>query len=172
MQPLGFPLGVLLACLVCVPIVRAAQDTRAERRLADGAGSPEELARRFLDALARNEIEDVRRLAMTEEEFRTRVYPELPVSDPARNASSEFVWNMLHIRSESNLHSVMRQSGGRTLALEDIRFRGESEAYDTFRVHRESMLVLTDDAGERQTASLFGSVLEMDGRFKIFSFNR
>ena len=172
MRPLGFPLGVLLACLVSGPIVRAAQDTRAERRLADGAGSPEELARRFLDALARNAIDDVRRLAMTEEEFRTRVYPELPVSDPARNASAEFVWNMLHIRSESNLHSLMRQSGSRALGLEEIRFRGDSEAYDTFHVHRESMLVLTDEAGEQQTARLFGSVLEMDGQFKIFSFNR
>ncbi len=109
---------------------------------------------------------------MNQDEFKTLVYPELPAADPARNTSAEFVWSMLQTRSESSLHSIMAAVGGRQLSFEEIRFTGETTRYESYKVHRESLLVLRDEAGDRQTVRLFGSVLEMDGQFKIFSFNR
>lgn len=149
------------------------QPAAAERQpLVAAAASPEELVRRFLAALSENDIENVRLLAVTEDEFKTLIYPELPAADPGRNTSAEFVWSMLHTRSESSLHSIMSSVGGRHLWFEEIRFTGETSQYRSYKVHRESLLVLRDEAGDPQTVRLFGSVLELNGQFKIFSFNR
>lgn len=170
MRVFRFPPGVLFACLLCGLVV---QSTAAERRTLDAAASsPEELVRRFLDAVEENNVDHVRRLAITEDEFKTLVYPELPASDPRRNTSAEFVWNTLHTRSESNLYSMMDAVGGRRFTLEELRFTGETTQYETYKVHRESLLVLRDRDGMKQTVRLFGSVLELDHQFKIFSFNR
>jgi hypothetical protein len=144
----------------------------AQRLLESAASSPDELARRFLDALAGNKPDEVRKLALSEEEFRKYVWPELPSAEPARNLTPEFVWNSLHIRSESNLRSMMASVGGHRLRLEEVRFTGGVTEYKTYRVHRASLLFLKDEVGKDQTVRLFGSVLELDGQFKIFSFNR
>ena len=162
-----------IAAILIGLLMASVQQTTSELRRLDGAaGSPDELVRRFLDGLARNEPDEVRRLALSEEEFRKFVWPELPSADPRRNLTAEFVWGNLNIRSESNLHSMMAAIGGRRFIFEEIRFTGEVTQYETYRVHRGSLLALMDEVGERQDVRLFGSVLELDGQFKIFSFNR
>jgi hypothetical protein len=147
------------------------QSAAAERPLEAAASSREELVRRFLDLVAGNDIDEVRKLAVNEDEFRTLIYPELPAADPRWNTSAEFVWNLFYLRNESSLRSMMAAIGGRRLTLEEIRFTGGTTEYATYRVHRESLLVLRDEEGKPQTVRLFGSVLELDGQFKIFSFN-
>ncbi len=170
MRRFGFPPGVLCAFLLCGLVF---QSTAAERpSLDEAASSPEELVRRFLAAVTENNIEHVRRLAVNQDEFKTLVYPELSAAGRARNTSAEFVWSMLQTRSESSLHSIMEAVGGRQLSFEEIRFTGETTRYESYKVHSESLLVLRDEVGDRQTVRLFGSVLELDGQFKIFSFNR
>ena len=169
MRPFHLSLGVLAACLL---LGLTFEFGAAERRnLEAAAGSPEELVRNFLDALADNDIRAVRRLAISKDEFITYVWPDLPAAAPERNLTPEFVWNTMNIRSLSNLGQLMDTLGGRRLKLGEIRFTGEVTEYGTFRVHRDSQLVLQDENGEIQTGRLFGSVLELDDQFKIFSFN-
>jgi hypothetical protein len=149
----------------------AVQSVAAGRRSLDAAASsPEELVRRFLDLVAGNNVDQIRRLAVNEEEFSLLLYPETPAADPRRNTSAEFVWNMHHIRSESSLERMIHAIGGRRLELEELRFTGGTTEYETYRVHRDSLLVLRDENGEQQRVRLFGSVLELDNQFKIFSF--
>ena len=51
-------------------------------------------------------------------------------------------------------------SGGRPIA----------KGTDSYKVHKEAHLVVKDEKGEQQEVRLFGSVLEMGGQFKLFSF--
>jgi hypothetical protein len=165
-----FILRGVVAAIIAGLVLQSGAAVR--RPLESAASSPEELTRRFLDAIAGNRPDEVRKLALSEEEFRKYVWPELPSAEPARNLTPEFVWNSLHIRSESNLRSTMASVGGRRLRLEEVRFTGGVTEYKTYRVHRASLLFLKDEVGKEQTVRLFGSVLELDGQFKIFSFNR
>lgn len=61
----------------------------------------------------------------------------------------------------------MAGSGFRPRLLE---FQGGTEDYGTFKVHRETILILKDRDAREQTGRLFGSILEYRGRFKVFSY--
>jgi hypothetical protein len=168
MRRFRFPPGVLVALLLSGAFTDPAA---AERRILEAAASsPVELARRFLDRLAEGDVEGIQQLALTEGEFAEFVYPELPAADPLRNTSAGFVWNQLHLRSQSSLGAVLTHLSGRRLKLKEIRFAGGVEPYDSYVVHRESLLILEDEDGVERTERLFGAVLEMDGQFKIYSF--
>ena len=109
-------------------------------------------------------------LALTESEFRDIAYPRLPASRPERNTSAEFLWEMLHQRSRRSLASTLDRRGGRRYELVAVDFAGETTDYGPFRVHRKTVLTVRTPAGEEETLRVFGSLLEQDGRYKIFSF--
>jgi hypothetical protein len=127
--------------------------------------------RRFLDAVAANDIDAARTLAVTREEFDRYIYTELPASDPARNLSAGFLWESTALRSEAGLRSAMSGVGGRSFELEGLRYTSGIDDYPTWRLHRGAQLTLRDAGGARYVVRLFGSVLELDGQFKIYSYN-
>ena len=132
--------------------------------------SPEALGRAVLAALADNDGDRLASLALSELEFRTVVWPELPSSRPERGLPFDYAWGDLHQKSNNSLRRLVARHGGKRYELDAVTFAGETTQYDTYRVHRESVLDLRDEAGEALTLSFFGSVLERDGQFKVFSY--
>jgi hypothetical protein len=158
-----------LAVALCPVIPNAyAQD---DPRLRSAASSPAELAERFLDAIAEGDLAAARRLLLTFDEYERYIWPELPEADPARNLNPAFVWEMTSIRGDAKLRGVIGNLGGRRLELEQLEFTGGVQQFPGFRLHRSSRLQLRDETGELQSVRLFGSVVERDGQFRIFSFN-
>ena len=160
--------GVSLASVLLLASVRAWPAPAAP--LAGTHPSPEALAEAVLAAFRRGAVDDLRALALTEQEFRDHVWPALPASRRERNMPFEFVWGRLHQNSEAHLRQTLGRFGGRSLTLIRVEFTGESTAYGRVRVHRGTRLVLRDPAGREQASRLFGAVVEEDGRFKVFSF--
>ena len=132
--------------------------------------SPETVAEAVLDALAAGDVERLEALTLSETEFRTVVWPELPSSRPERGLPFEYAWGDLHQKSNNALRRLISGEAGRRYQLLAVEFDGESTAYDTFRVHRESRLVVRGDDGAELQLRLFGSVLERGGEFKLFSY--
>lgn len=132
--------------------------------------SAEAAARAFLGGLETGDASALEGLALSEAEFRHSVYPALPASRPERNTSARFLWELMEPRSRNSLATTLRRYGGRRLALVSVDFLGQVTDYGPFRVHRETVLTLRDEDGERTVARLFGSMVEQDGRFKIYSF--
>jgi hypothetical protein len=56
------------------------------------------------------------------------------------------------------------------LYLRDVRFSGETSVYGAVRVHRRTELVMVGNDGSERIVRLFGSTIEQDGRFKVFSY--
>lgn len=135
------------------------------------ASSAEELARRLLDAIADNDVNAVLGMALTLDEFNMYVYQELPAPDPVRNTSAEFLWSQMDLRGRSKLTRVMANLGGQRFELEAVEFTGGVDEHPTWRLHRDSLLRLRDAAGVLRVLRLFGSVLDLDGQFKVYSFN-
>jgi hypothetical protein len=52
----------------------------------------------------------------------------------------------------------------------DVGFDGETTDYGSYRVLRKSRVTLRDAEGRLTTARLFGSIIEQQGRFKVFSY--
>ena len=132
--------------------------------------SPEAVAEAVLDALAADDGPALLALALTEMEFRTFVWPELPSSRPERGLPFEYAWGDLHQKSTNELRRLVAGAGGRRYELLDMTFDGESTPYETFTVHRESRLKVRDPEGIERDVRLFGSVLQRGGEYKLFSY--
>ena len=124
----------------------------------------------MLTALADNDADTLRALALDEVEFRNAVWPDLPASRPERNVPFDYAWGDLHQKSNNAFRRLVARYGGRRYELVGVRFAGETTQYRSYKVHRETFLDLLDEEGEEVRLALFGSILERDGEFKLFSF--
>ena len=138
--------------------------------LAHSHESPEALTRAVLSAIERKDANALNALALNEQEFREHVWPDLPASRPERNLPFSYVWGDLHQKSDARLGQTLALHGGARYTLTAVRFRGETTVYPSYRVHRESEIALRDSQNREQSVRLFGSVIEKDGRFKVFSY--
>ena len=109
-------------------------------------------------------------LPLSELEFRTVVWPELPSSRPERGLPFDYVWGDLHQKSANAMRRLIDRHGGKRYSLVGLEFDGQTTPYETYRVHRETVLAVRDEAGGQQELALFGSILERDGEFKLFSY--
>lgn len=142
------------------------EDVRLDRTLE----SPEAVARAVITGMAAGDFGGLKHLAITEAEFRDLVWPRLPASRPERNLPLEYVWNDLAAKSDANLRARLGGWQDRGFSLVSLSFKGGTEDYGTFKVHRETVLILKDREAREQTGRLFGSILEYKGRFKVFSY--
>jgi hypothetical protein len=132
--------------------------------------SPDALARAVLGAVERQDAAALRALALNEEEFREQVWPELPAARPERNLPFSYVWGDLRQKSEEGLVRTLARHGGRRYALVSVRTAGETTRYPSYTVSRETVLLARGETGVESELRLFGSILQKDGAWKVFSY--
>jgi hypothetical protein len=128
------------------------------------------LSQAVLDALERRDAARLRALALTEQEFRDHVWPDLPAARPERNLPFSYVWGDLRTKSEVGLGQTLAEHGGKRYTLVSTRFAGETTRYASYNVHRETVLQVRDEQGAISELRVFGSSLEKDGAWKVFSY--
>jgi hypothetical protein len=156
--------------LLFVTLLSACGTPGSHGPLAYTVDSPEALGREVLDALSRRDRARLDELALSEEEFRDVVWPQLPASRPERGWPFDYVWGDLHQKSVGYLGATLEGLGGQRLELIGIRFTGETTDYAAFLVHEDSILDVRTPAGETRRIRAFGSMIEHDGRVKVFSY--
>jgi hypothetical protein len=159
--------AVALATAACS---NPSEPSRSAVLLSHTFESADALAGAVLDALARSDAEGLRQLALSETEFRDHVWPELPTSRPERNVPFEYAWGQMKQRSDGSLGATLSRYGGRRLRFVQTRFTGETTAYQSFSVMRESEIVAADDTGRELILRLYGSAMLKDGRYKLYSY--
>jgi hypothetical protein len=132
--------------------------------------SPETLGAAVLAALENEDVAALEALALTEEEFRSVVWPELPAARPERNLSAEYLWTDLHTKSQAGIRNALATGGGQGLSLVRVQFMRGTTQYRNYLVHRDALLTVRDERDQERTVRFFGSVLEQNGRFKVFSY--
>jgi hypothetical protein len=138
--------------------------------LANTYPSPHAAAAAVLEALARRDLMALRGLALNQAEFREHIWPDLPAARPERNLPFSYVWGDLHQKSEAALARTLQRHGGRRYTLSDVRFAGETTRYATYTVHRETTLRVRDERAVESEVRLFGSTVEKEGAWKVFSY--
>lgn len=165
---------LLLVGLTCAGCEREAVAAKEE-----GADAPsltmlfdssEALAQAFLKALEEEDVEALRAFALTKEEFRHYVWPQLPSSRPENGVPFDYGWADLHQKSDNSLRRTYALYEGKRLEFLSIRFDDETTDYGTFLVHRDARVKVRDDKGRELWLDLFGSVIEWEGKFKLFSY--
>jgi hypothetical protein len=153
----------------------AAIERPADLALAGAAPSIEKLLDRFLRALAARDGEALRRLRVTEREYRTVIIPgSAPVGQPPQVYSEEngkFLWGLHETKSHYVTADLLARFGGRALRLKGVRYRKGTRRYAWFTAHRRAELRLEDERGKEVLIAL-GSIVEIDGRYKFVGFQR
>jgi hypothetical protein len=132
--------------------------------------SPSALGRAVLDAFREGDRGRLRALAMTEDEFRRHVWPELPISRPEVNFPYELAWGQLAQTSALSLEQMAVALEGHAYELVEVKFAGAVTDYAQVTVYRETELLVRGPDGEEETIRVFGSTIEQDGRYKVFSY--
>jgi hypothetical protein len=138
--------------------------------LGDTFESPERAASALLEALAAKDVGRLRTLALSEREFRAVIWPELPSSRPDVNLPVDYAWGTLHQNSTASLAMTLREHGGRQYRFRRVDLGQKVSRYATFDVHRDVAILVEDPTGGERRLDLFGSLLEHEGRWKIFSY--
>jgi hypothetical protein len=155
---------------LCLIVVLGTAACNSRPPLANAHPSADALARAVLDALARSDRQALEAVALTEQEFRDRVWPDLPAARPERNLPFSYVWGDLRQKSQVGLARTLATHGGRRYELVGVRFEGPSTRYSQSEVHRATVLTVRDAQGAGQDVRLFGSSIEGDGAWKVFSY--
>jgi len=167
----GLLLVPVVALAACDPAPAESEATDLEPILSSTFESPEALTRAVLEALAKEDVETLKSLPLTKDEFRLYVWPKLPASRPERGVPFEYGWGDLHQKSRNSIASNYSRYKGRQLDLISVGFQDGSTDYGTFTVHRKASLKVRDRvSGEELQVELFGSVMEWKGKYKLFSY--
>jgi hypothetical protein len=132
--------------------------------------SVDALAEEILRGIERNDFNGLIALALSKAEYRDYVWPELPASRPGTNLTVDYTYQGLRTKSVHALRFTLAEHGGRKYELLGVEFAGETTDYDTFLVHRDARVLVRNEEGNEGYLDLFGSVMEYQGRFKLFSF--
>lgn len=161
----------LSAVAIVVAMAACTQPTSPSKTpLANTFDTPEALAQMVLARLAARDTDGLKALALSEQEFRDHVWPELPASRPERNVPFDYAWGQLKQRSDGELTGTIGRYAGKPLTFVRTRFKGETTQYQSFVVMRESEIMAIDETGREVVLTLFGSAMLKDGRYKVFSY--
>jgi len=149
----------LLACAGCGP---------AEPRFQQTFDSPRALASAVLAAIEARDRDALESLALSEAEFREEVFPEMPAWG---KIPMSYVWGELRQKSRNELSRILAFHGGHAYSVDDVIFDGGATAFETLVVHRKPRLIVHERSTRQQLQlALFGSVIELGGRYKLFSY--
>ena len=140
-----------------------------EQQLVGSRDSIESLARHFLRTLQHGDKDEVYDLALSKAEFEQIVFPSLPASRPGSNLSAEVLWQQTVLKSWAGFQTTLEHQG-KNYELIAVRFADGVKNYGNFVIHRDARLRVRDEENRERKLNLFGSVIEKDGAFKIYSF--
>jgi len=157
-----------LRVLVVLGLLAGAGCT-AKPPLANTFNTPEAVAGAVLEAIQRGDRSRLQALALSEDEFKNHVWPDLPAARPERNLPMSYVWGDLQQKSNQQLTATLRNHAGRHYELRAVTF-ADVTRYSHFRVHRQATFRVREPGGEQTDLRVSGSMIELDGIWKVFSY--
>ena len=167
----------LMAMALAGPVVGATPpitpDTLRAFELSNAFSSREALLEQFLQALHAKDAAALRRLRVTEDEYRTFFIPAsvkegAPPQLPSERASKLY-WDLLNTKSLYSADAMLRGFGGRSYKLKGVAYEKGPRTYAFYSADRGTLLTVEDDAGKSLEISL-GSIVDVKGQFKFMSF--
>ena len=141
-------------------------------RLSNACDSIEDLGKQVLEAVYNKDIEGLKAMAITSEEYESYIWPQSPMSKIKQwQENYDFVRKQQFSRSSLSLRQMLARYGGRQYSLVRVRFADDTTDHTIYKAHRDARLIVTSPEGKEVELNLFGSIVEMDGQFKIMSFD-
>ena len=131
-------------------------------------GNLDSLGRAVLWALHHSETDSLRKLCISDTEFRDILWREFPQSRPATGLQWEDAWKMLYARMNDGVGMARREYGGHYYQF--VKIKADSVAkYKNFTLYSGLTLVARDDMGQTHEWKWIRGVAERKGRLKLYS---
>jgi hypothetical protein len=137
--------------------------------LAGGSDGREALVRRFAEAVERHDTAALRAMVMSRAEFAYLYYPHTRYTRRPYELPPELLWFQIQQNSEKGIVRVLRRLGGSSLDVRSVECEDEPESVGPARLWNRC-LVHGAGAGPEGARRLFGSIVELDGRYKFVSY--
>jgi len=151
-----------------------AEGAETSQALQGGASSKEELAERLLKALERRDLDALRRLRVTESEYKDVIMAGTVSAGESLRAFrpdvADYAWKTLNTKSLYYERYLLHELGGKHYELQDMAFAKGVAEYATYRAYRQLRLAVTSDGSPAEVAT--GSIAEVQGQYKFISFIR
>ena len=179
-RPVALPAGITTLLLVAGAAsfcseVAPATGAPARVRLEDASPSMDDLLDRFLASLAARDKAALRRLRVTEDEYRRLILPGSVDPGQAlrayRDDVNKYFWDTLNGKSIYYEANLLYEMGGHQYRVKDVTFRKGTKSYATYKGYKQLSLVLENEHGQIGHLDT-GSIAEVDGQFKFISFIR
>lgn len=137
--------------------------------LSGGFGSRDSLVAAMIAATAASDTTALLAMQLTAAEYAWRYYPAHIYSAPPYELDPGTFWMMIQANSEKGLKRLLQHRGGRRLALQGYRCEVAETVRPPVREWNQCTVQLTVE-GTASTEQVFGSIVEVGGRFKLVSF--
>ena len=135
-------------------------------RFVNGQPSARHLADLVLLGIKEKDAALVHSLRVTEKEYKTYIFPEIA----APGNPVDLNWKLTEWHSLAGVGKAIEAFGGEELDLVDVIATEGVEEYPSFKVLNKVVLQVKKDNEPLRQLRLFGSVILMDGEYKILSF--
>jgi hypothetical protein len=144
-------------------------------RLTDGERSIDGLLDKFRHALATNDKALLRRLRVTEDEYRDLIMPGS--ADPGKPSAqyneqaSQYFWGVLNGKSIYVEANLLHDFGGKDLTIDSVEYRKGIKKYRDYTAYKQ-LTLMVKQPGEEPERMRIGSIAEVDGWYKFISYVR
>lgn len=141
-------------------------------RLSNAELGREILIEKFVAALSTADREDIERLRIDENEYRSLILPgSVQPGQPPRIIpadKSRYFWQLGDTKSRYSLNALLRSYGGRPYSIDRVDFQ-RVERFAWYTAHRDPVIYLKASNGTVHELRL-GSIAEFNGRYKFISY--
>ena len=137
--------------------------------LQGGAPTRDALIGRFVTALRNHDTTALRELVLTRAEFGWLYYPTSVFSRAPYYQMPQLTWALNHADSDKGISRALERYGGPQVDIRDSHCRSPSRVDGGMTFHDLCTVSLREDGTERRLR-LFGSIVELRGRFKFYSY--
>lgn len=149
---------------------RFTADLPVTKALEGGAGSRDELVAGFVRAVERNDTAAIRRLHVTRAEYAYLYFPSsIYMNEPYRQPPGT-AWLLNGGNSDKGVSRVLRRLGGRELEWRGYTCSIEAREGDNSFSRSCTMEFRDPETQTHVSRSLFGAIIERDGRYKFLSY--
>ena len=143
--------------------------------LRDGEPSIDSLLEKFRQALVTNDKTLLRRLRVSEDEYRNLILPGSvePGTPPGSYSeqASQYFWGILNGKSIYVEANLLHEFGGKDFAIDSVEYRKGVKKYRDYTAYKQ-LTVMVKHPGEEPESMKIGSIAEVDGKYKFISYVR
>ncbi len=151
-------------------IRRFRKDLADPAALVGGAASRTALVEAFVAALSRKDSKALGRLAMSRAEFAYLYYPSSRDATAPNGMPPTVRWDLLTLASEKGIGRALERLGGQPLTLVTLACDTAPAKLGELTLHDGCTVRIAKGSGQEFDGVLFGSILELRGRFKFIGY--